>query len=34
VLRGGRPAGVEIYELDHLDAALARFEELRGVGKD
>jgi hypothetical protein len=27
--RGGEPAGLEIYELDDLDAARARFESLR-----
>ena len=30
VLRGERPAGVELFELEDLDAALARFEELGG----
>jgi hypothetical protein len=28
LLRGGRPVGVEIFELDDLEAARARFEEL------
>jgi hypothetical protein len=27
--RTGRPAGVELFELDDLDAALARYEVLR-----
>lgn len=31
VLRDGRLAGMEIFELDDLDVALARFEELRPV---
>jgi len=29
--RDGRPAGLEIFEIDALDAALARFEKLRAV---
>jgi hypothetical protein len=29
--RDGRPAGLEIFEIDALDAALARFEELRAA---